>query len=287
MKQRSWKVGWYSKVVLTVIAVSLGGLLVRQAPIEVKAEQEFNIDEYIEYGLTRADCEALITKFMQKVCTTESWTAIELITQVLMPYISKEYFESRWLNPDDFDVNFYSPSEFRILKVKIPYVDVEIIGGTETKWTKQLRFKVIREQNSFVIFPSRVEKTAYGNWVDPWWAIREEGITIGEIEPKKEVAPREPFLFENVTVWKVFKRDTGAVLGTELKGEVINQSGVSYNYSTWFQVTLYDRTGGVLGSKSFMLFGLRDGQRKPFEVTIYGADPADVQNWKIGFDRGS
>jgi len=269
MKQATWRVGLYSKVVLTVIAVSLVGLLVRKAPIEVKAEQEFDIDEYIEYGLTRADCEALITKFMEKACTTGSWTTIELITQVLMPYISKEYFESRWLNPDDFDVNFYNPSEFRILKVKIPYIDVEIIGGTESKWTKQLRFKVVREQDRFFLFPSRAEKTAYGNWVDPWWAIKEEGITIGEIEPKKEVAPREPFLFENVTIWKLYKRDTGAVLGTELKGEVINQSGVSYNYGTWFQVTLYGHTGGVSGSKSFMLFGLRDGQTKSFDVTFY------------------
>jgi len=286
MRQATWRVGWYSRVVLTVIAVSLVGLLLGQAPIEVEAEQEFDIDEYIEYGLTRANCEALITKFMEKTCTG-SWTDIELSTQVLMPYISKEYFESRLLNPDDFDVNFYIPSEFRILKVKIPYVDVEITGGTETKWTKRLRFKVIKEQNSFVIFPSRAEKTAYGNWVDPWWAIKEEGITTGEIEPKKEVAPREPFLFENVTIWKLYKRDTGAVLGTELKGEVINQSGVSYNYGTWFQVTLYGHTGGVSGSKSFMLFGLRDGQRKSFEVTIYGVDPSDIRDWKIEFDRGS
>jgi len=280
MRQATWRVGWYSRVVLTVIAVSLVGLLLGQAPIEVEAEQEFDIDEYIEYGLTRANCEALITKFMEKACTG-SWTDIELSTQVLMPYISKEYFESRLLNPDDFDVNFYIPSEFRILKVKIPYVDVEITGGTETKWTKRLRFKVIREQNSFVIFPSRAEKTPHGNWVDPWWAIRAEEIT------KEEVTPSVPFLFENVTVWEISRLRSGALLGTSLKGEVVNQSGVTYKSHAWFRVTLYDRAGEVLEWREFTTFDLRDGERKSFKVTFYDINLSDVWDWKIEFDRGS
>lgn len=276
MKQATWRVGLYSKAVLTIIAASLVGLLLGQAPIEVKAEQEFDIDEYIEYVFT----EALITEFMEKAVSK-----LGPYPEGLMPYISKEYFESRWLNPDDFEVNFYSPSEFRILKVNPPYVDVEMIGGTETKWTTRLRFKVIREQNSFVIFPSRAEKTAYGNWVDPWWAIREEGI-IKRIT-KDEVAPPVPFLFENVTVWEISRLRSGAVLGTRLTGEVVNQSGVTYNSHAWFKVTLYNRAGEVLGWREFTTFEFRDGERKRFKVFFNDVDSSDVWDWKIEFERGS
>lgn len=41
MKQTTWRIGWYSKIVLTVIAVSLVGLLVRQLPEKVEAEPEW------------------------------------------------------------------------------------------------------------------------------------------------------------------------------------------------------------------------------------------------------
>ncbi len=42
MKQAVWSVDWYSKVVLTIIAISLVGLLVRQllGKVEVKPERE-------------------------------------------------------------------------------------------------------------------------------------------------------------------------------------------------------------------------------------------------------
>lgn len=41
MKQATWRLGLYSKVVLTVIAVSLVGLLVRQLPGKVEAKPEY------------------------------------------------------------------------------------------------------------------------------------------------------------------------------------------------------------------------------------------------------
>lgn len=267
----------YSKVVLTVIAVSFVGLLVGQLPRRVEAQAE---NPRREEKLSEGEARELVKEFMEKM-------PYDYSDEVLMSYISKEYFESRWLNPDDFEVNLYKYlSEFRILEVKLPYVDVEMIGGTEIKRTTRLRFKVIREQNSFVIFPSRAEKTAYGNWVDPWWAIREEGMTIGEIEPKKEVAPREPFLFENVTVWEISRLRSGAVLGTRLTGEVVNQSGVTYNSHAWFKVTLYNRAGEVLGWREFTTFEFRDGERKRFKVFFNDVDSSDV-DWKIEFDRGS
>jgi len=294
MKQTAWKLGLYSKVILAIIAVTLVGVLVGQPPGKIAAEEE--LGEFDKVILT----EALIAEFMEKMRTIKS----EFHTEALMPYISKEYFGSRWLDHYDFEVNSYDPGEgleFRILEVKLPYVDVEIITGTTNKETAQLRFRVVREQNKVVLFPSRAQKTKYGNWVDPWWASTAGGKTaedlhrrledfleaLKERESKEEVAPPVPFLFENVTTWKVFSRDTGVTLGTKLKGEVINQSGVTYEYSAEFQVTLYGLSGGVAGSRSFRLFGLRDGQKKPFEVTIYGPDPDDVFNWKIEFDRGS
>ena len=43
MKQATWRAGWYSKVILTIIAVSLVGLLVRQLPKKVEAQRYGNI----------------------------------------------------------------------------------------------------------------------------------------------------------------------------------------------------------------------------------------------------
>ena len=40
MRQATWRLDWYSKVILTVIAVSLVGLLVRQFPGKVEARLE-------------------------------------------------------------------------------------------------------------------------------------------------------------------------------------------------------------------------------------------------------
>jgi len=40
MKRATWSVGWYSKVVLTIIAISLVGSLVRQLPGKVEAKPE-------------------------------------------------------------------------------------------------------------------------------------------------------------------------------------------------------------------------------------------------------
>jgi len=271
MREATSRVGLYRKVCLTVIAVSLVGLLAGQLPSGVKAEEELSeLDEYI---LTKA----LVTEFMEKACASK----FPRPTEVLMSYLSEAYFESRWLNRDDFKVNFYYPSEFRILEVNPPYVDVEIIGGAKSKWTERLRFKAIREQNSFVIFPSRAEKTAHGNWVDPWWAIRAEEIT------KEEVTPSVPFLFENVTVWEISRLRSGALLGTSLKGEVVNQSGVTYKSHAWFRVTLYDSAGKVLGWREFTTFDLREGERKSFKVTFYDINLSDVWDWKIEFERGS
>ncbi|TET59114.1 hypothetical protein E3J48_08235 [Candidatus Aerophobetes bacterium] len=41
MKQGAWRIGWYSKVALTVIAVCLVGLLVRQLPRKVEAKPKW------------------------------------------------------------------------------------------------------------------------------------------------------------------------------------------------------------------------------------------------------
>ena len=290
MRQATWKGRVCSKVILALITVSLVELLVGQLLREVKAEEE--LGEFDRYILT----EGLVAEFMEKMCTiTESRT------KVLMSYISKEYFESRWLDPGDFGVNSYSPSDFRILVVEPPYVDVELVFGTTSDKTAQLRFKVIIEQNKLLLFPSRAEKTMYGNWVDPWWARKGAGITdedlhtvkrlLGrpakETESKEEALPPRPFLFENVELWKIFRVRSGAVLGTSLTGEVLNQSGVSYDKIAWFKATLYNSAGEALGFREFAVHGLKDGEKKPFKVRFDGIMPGEVSDWKIEFDRGN
>lgn len=109
---------------------------------------------------------------------------------------------------------------------------------------------------------------------------------IQKRESREGVAPSEPFRFENVVVWKISRLRSGAVLGTRLTGEVVNQSGVTYNSHAWFKVTLYNRAGEVLGWREFTTFEFRDGERKRFKVFFNDVDSSDV-DWKIEFDRGS
>ena len=90
----------------------------------------------------------------------------------------------------------------------------------------------------------------------------------------------EPFLFDNVTL---SSRLSGIV---DLKGEVLNQSGVTYSSLVFFQVTLYNSDDGVIGSKAFSLLGFKDGQTKSFDVTVFGVDLDDIYEWKVEFDKG-
>ena len=106
-------------------------------------------------------------------------------------------------------------------------------------------------------------------------------------EPREGVISSVPFLFQNVTVWKISRLRSGAVLGTRLTGEVVNQSGVTYNSHAWFKVTLYNRAGEVLGWREFTTFEFRDGERKRFKVFFNDVDSSDVWDWKIEFERGS
>ena len=49
------------------------------------------------------------------------------------------------LDPNDFKVNFYHFSEFRIIEAEPPYVDVEIMSSLDIGWTALVRFKVVEE----------------------------------------------------------------------------------------------------------------------------------------------
>ena len=95
-----------------------------------------------------------------------------------------------------------------------------------------------------------------------------------------EIPELEPFLFDNVTL---SSRLSGIV---DLKGEVLNQSGLTYDSLVFLQVTLYNSDDGVIGSKAFSLLGLKDGQTKSFDVTVFGVNLDDIYEWKIEFDRG-
>ncbi len=88
------------------------------------------------------------------------------------------------------------------------------------------------------------------------------------------------FLFKSVTMSSSFD---GIV---NLKGEVLNQSGITHDSLVFFQVTLYNNDTGVIGSQSFLLSGLKDGQTKSFDVAVLGVDLDDIYDWKIEFDKG-
>lgn len=123
--------------------------------------------------------------------------------------------------------------------------------------------------------------------LDDWTIFSEFLRTREREEIEKEIASPEPFLFENVTLWEISRLRSGAILGTRLTGEVVNQSGVTYNSHAWFKVTLYNRAGEVLGWREFTTFEFRDGEKKRFKVFFNDVDSSDVGDWKIEFKRGS
>jgi len=109
----------------------------------------------------------------------------------------------------------------------------------------------------------------------------------GEKIEGDKVTSSEPFLFENIEIWKISRVRSGAILGTEITGEIVNQSGVNYVSHAWFRVTLYGSQGEVLGGREFTTFDLKDGQRKKFEAEFYNVESNRVSDYKIEFDRGS
>lgn len=114
-------------------------------------------------------------------------------------------------------------------------------------------------------------------------------LDTGTGQPTQVAPPTGPdytkFKWANITHWTVTNRQTGAVIGYTMKGEVTNETGRDFSYVT-FSLTLYDVTGKVIGSGSFSLTGLRNGQTKPFEVTVYGVDPNKIWDWNLEYDRG-
>ena len=175
MRSSPWRRILSSAMVFATVAVGLVGSSGTWAAGESK--------EYEELGrsLEHVLAEDLVREFMETIlggaldgCAGEA---------LLVSYISKEYFESRWLDPNDFKVNFYHFSEFRIIEAEPPYVDVEIMSSLDIGWTALVRFKVVEEQDKFVFLPSRAEKTEHGNWVDAWWGVKEEWTADDLVDP--------------------------------------------------------------------------------------------------------
>ncbi|MBA7496201.1 hypothetical protein ES702_06799 [subsurface metagenome] len=64
MKESGWRVGRYNKVVLTIIAVSLVGLLVRQLPKKVEASPSVDVGVDVistEYSSLRSSLNVVVT----------------------------------------------------------------------------------------------------------------------------------------------------------------------------------------------------------------------------------
>lgn len=112
MRSLPWRRILSSAMVFATVAVGLVGSSGTWAAGESK--------EYEELGrsLEHVLAEDLVREFMETIlggaldgCAGEA---------LLVSYISKEYFESRWLDPNDFKVNFYHFSEFRIIEAEPP-----------------------------------------------------------------------------------------------------------------------------------------------------------------------
>jgi len=72
MRQATWRVGWYSKVILTIIAVSLVGLLVRELPrnVEAKPGRESKAPYVYFVGLRERDIDEAMDWIVAGVTAT-------------------------------------------------------------------------------------------------------------------------------------------------------------------------------------------------------------------------
>lgn len=110
MRLKTWKVGWYGKVVLTITAVSIVGLLVRELPksVEAKAERE-NKAPYVYFiGLRERDIDEAMDWTVAGVTATRLKDAsrYERVNAIL---------RSLYARPEKFRVKF-ATDDFIILE---------------------------------------------------------------------------------------------------------------------------------------------------------------------------
>ena len=95
--------------------------------------------------------------------------------------ISQEYLASQDVGMDRFILNTYIIDEFRLTGVKNHYVLADVSG--ERGWTRKLTFRIIKEDENYLIEPSglirRTENELARSTLTPWW-------TAGEITKARE-----------------------------------------------------------------------------------------------------
>jgi len=66
MSQATWRVGWYSKIILAVIAVGLATLLIRWMPIRIEAKQSIGTDFLVVQTTSKGSLSAKVMKKIAK-----------------------------------------------------------------------------------------------------------------------------------------------------------------------------------------------------------------------------
>ncbi len=85
--------------------------------------------------------------------------------------ISREYLASQNVEMDRFILNTYIIEEYRLVGVKNQYVMAEV--SHKDGWTRTLTFRILKEDENYVIEPSGLDRQSEQDLVPssvtPWW----------------------------------------------------------------------------------------------------------------------
>ena len=90
--------------------------------------------------------------------------------------LSKEYFASRCIDPEPLILNDLLINDFKILKTTAQYVDTMVFNRNRG-WGQSMRLKLIEENGTLRIVPSRATCKKGKGYIDTWWARGKQIIT--------------------------------------------------------------------------------------------------------------
>ena len=112
----------------------------------------------------------VVTKYMD--LAVKEWVSKQNTATARFALISREYLSSQGVDPDLFELNEFGFEEFRVVGVKGNYIMVKGFNRS-VGWARLLTFRILVENESYVIEPSRVSRKKdygeVGNYVYSWW----------------------------------------------------------------------------------------------------------------------
>ncbi len=119
---------------------------------------------------TREQGIPVVEKFM--ALSVQDWVEGKNTDAERFTLISQEYLSSQDINPDFFQLNDYGFDDFKIIGIKRNHIKVKGFNRSNG-WARIVTFRMLIENGSFVILPSKVSRKTKDNenenYVTYWW----------------------------------------------------------------------------------------------------------------------